>query len=100
MTVHRNLVKFIFILMLPIFLGCNIFSSMNSESDDAGSLLEQGKAALQNGENEKALEYLEDAKMKDPDNYDILYFHSVATARVNDIEFTTFIETFQEAGQT
>ncbi|KAA3656121.1 MAG: hypothetical protein DWQ10_16135, partial [Calditrichaeota bacterium] len=50
--------------------------------------------------NEKALEYPEDAKMKDPDNYDILYFHSVATARVNDIEFTTFIETFQEAGQT
>ena len=97
---HRNLVKIVLILLLPIFMGCNIFSGLNSESDDAGSLLEQGKAALQNGENDKALAYLEEAKMKDPNNYDILYFHSIATARVNDIEFTTFIETFQEAGQT
>lgn len=96
---HRNLLKITIILMLPIFMGCNIFSGMSSGGDDPDALLEQGKSALQNGENEKALEYLENAKAQDPENYNVLYFHAVATARVNQVDFTSFIETFQEVEQ-
>ena len=96
---HRNLLKITLILLMPLFMGCNIFSGMSSGGDDPEALLEQGKSALQNGENEKALEYLTDAKSQDPGNYNILYFHSVATARVNQVDFTSFIETFQDVGQ-
>ncbi len=96
---HRNLQKVTLIFMLPFFMSCNIFSGMSSGGDDPEALLEQGKSALQNGENQKALGYLEDAKAQDPDNYNVLYFHSVATARVNQVDFTSFIETFQDVEQ-
>ncbi|KAA3610636.1 MAG: hypothetical protein DWQ05_21705 [Calditrichaeota bacterium] len=87
------------VVLVPVFMGCNIFSGMNSGSDDPDALLEQGKAALQNGENAKALEYFDKAKQKDAENYEVLYFHSVATARVHEVDFTSFLETFQEVEQ-
>ncbi|RMD93025.1 MAG: hypothetical protein D6814_16175 [Calditrichaeota bacterium] len=78
--------------------ACNIFSPFTSESDNVSSLLEQGKAALQAGENQKALNLFARAMEIDSLNHEVRYFHAVATVRVTGLDFQTFISAFQEGG--
>ena len=92
---YSKLVKYLLVLTIPFYMGCNIFGGMSSDDNDPEALLEQGRTALQQGKYVEALGYLDKAMDKDPDNYDIRYYHSVATVRVNGLDFQTFIDTFQ-----
>ena len=94
----KPFVIFGLVLMLFTFAGCNIFSPASGSNEDPVALLEQGKAALQKGDNAKALEYFSKAMEQDPSNPEIRYYHAVATVRVNDIDFQDFITVFEGNG--
>jgi len=96
----KPIVIFGLVFALFAFAGCNIFSPVSGNQEDPVALLEQGKAALQQGNNGKALELFNKAMQLDAANPEIRYYHSVATVRVHNINFQDFIAVFEATGGT
>ena len=84
------------------FWGCNLFSPFHSEgsSDDPQVLLEEARAALRDNRPKDALALLDRAMQSAPQNYNVRYFHAVATVRANNVSFSSFINMMQDAGGT
>ncbi|MCI0696098.1 hypothetical protein L0337_29370 [candidate division KSB1 bacterium] len=86
-----------------LLCGCNIFSPFHSDgsSDDPAVLLSEARSALREGREKEALSMLDRAMAKitpaTPADQAaaIRYFHAVATVRVNDVSFQSFIDMMQ-----
>ncbi len=86
-----------------LFWSCNIFSPFHSDgsSDDPAVLLSEARSALREGREKEALNMLDRAMAKITPSTPadqaaaIRYFHAVATVRVNNISFQTFIDMMQ-----
>lgn len=88
MSFFRTINPFIVLsLSLLIATGCNAFEFMYSEdSDEPDVLLDDARIALQNGDTEKAIELLEKALEKAPENSEIKIQLSSALFQANDID--------------
>jgi hypothetical protein len=88
-----------------LFWGCNIFSPFQSDgsSDDPAVLLSEARNALRDGREKEALNLLDRAMAKITPSTPadqaaaIRYFHAVATVRVYNVSFQSFIDMMQAA---
>lgn len=88
----------IWILAIALLMSsCNIFESFHDagSSDDPEILLNDGIAAYENGDYEKALEYATKGLEKDSTNADLLYLHAQCTLQKYAIDVANVIEPFQ-----
>ncbi len=98
-----RLILMIALAVATLFWSCNIFSPFHSDGDsnDPAVLLSEARSALREGRDQEALSLLDRAmaKITQATPADqvaaIRYFHSVATVRVNNINFQTFIDMMQ-----
>src|SRR5574341_397988 len=95
-------------ISLPVamlYWSCKIFSPFQSDgtSDDPAVLLSQARSALREGREKEALNILDRAMVKITPSTPadqvaaIRYFHAVATVRVNNVNFQSFIDMMQAA---
>ncbi len=93
----------IVLTVAKLFWSCNIFSPfhVDGNSNDPAVLLSEARNALREGRDKEALSMLDRAMAKitpaTPADQAaaIRYFHAVATVRVNDVSFQSFIDMMQ-----
>lgn len=98
-----RLTPMIALAVAMVFWGCNIFSPFHSDgsSDDPAVLLSEARSALREGRDKEALSMLDRAMAKITPSTPadqtaaIRYFHAVATVRVNNVSFQSFIDMMQ-----